>query len=84
MKKLTIVLGFLTLLFLAGTALAETFVVGPATLGHPADDPSVGYSAMALDQQAGADEDALSSRAAEPLPRPWEESWYQQNLFAGV
>ena len=37
------------LLLLAGAALAEVFVVGPGTLGHPGDDPIVGYSALELD-----------------------------------
>lgn len=37
------------LLLLAGAASAEVFVVGPGMLGHPGDDPSVGYSALQLD-----------------------------------
>ena len=37
------------LLLLAGAASAECLVVRPGRLGHPADDPSVGYSAVHLD-----------------------------------
>jgi hypothetical protein len=41
--------GLAALLLLVGGVGAEVFVVGPRMLGHPANDPSVGYSALELD-----------------------------------
>ena len=37
------------LLLLVGAVSAEVFVIGPGMLGHPGDDPSVGYSALEMD-----------------------------------
>lgn len=49
MRWIVVVLGVTGTLLLAGPVQAQVFVVGPGMLGHPGDDPSVGYSALALD-----------------------------------
>jgi hypothetical protein len=49
MRWIVVVLGVMGTLLVAGPAQAEVFVVGPGMLGHPGDDPSVGYSALALE-----------------------------------
>ena len=41
----------LAVTLVAATGLIRENVVGPATLGSPADDPSVGYSSVQLDQK---------------------------------
>lgn len=84
MRKMSIVLAFMLGLVLAGPAVAEVFTIGPAMLGHPGDDPSVGYSALELDLKAGILEGGPIDGMTDLSQRPWEESWYQSNLFAGV
>lgn len=49
MRWIVVVLGVMGTLLLAGPVQAQVFVVGPGMLGHPGDDPSVGFSALALD-----------------------------------
>ncbi len=86
MRKLSLGLGLIGILALAAPAFAEMYVIGPGMLGHPADDPSVGYSALVLDQAFVAPEAPFApppGLAGEPL-RPWEESWYQMNQRPGV
>lgn len=59
-------------------------MIGPAALGHPGDEPAVGYSALDLDAKAEALEALPTTTVAEQRPFPWEEAWYQRNLHAGV
>jgi hypothetical protein len=84
MRKLVVVLGLAGVLALAAPALAEVFVIGPGMLGHPADDPSVGYSSLVLDQAFVSPDAPFAPAGAEVPLRPWEETWYQMGQRPGV
>ena len=86
MRKWGVAMGILAAMLAAGSAFAEVFVVGPGMLGHPADDPSVGYSALELDLDTvypGAEYAFAPGKAGVPL-RPWEDAWYQLSQMPGV
>ncbi len=85
MRKMGVVVGILSALFLVSPALAQVFVIGPGMIGHPgADDPSVGYSSAALDEQLVSPEATTPTVQAEGTPQPWNEVWYQLNQMPGV
>jgi len=58
--------------------LAIVFVTGPATLGGPGDEPSLGCSSVDLDQKAVSGDLAFAPGGGLPL-RPWDEPLYQLN-----
>ncbi len=85
MRKFGVVMGILGTLLLAGPALAEVFVIGPAMLGNPgADDPSVGYSSLALDEQFVYPDSAFAPGGSGVPLRPWDDPWYQLSQMPGV
>lgn len=85
--KRVVLLGLVGILVVVGPASAAVSVIGPGMLGNPgADDPSVGYSSLALDEALtfpGAEAAFAPAEREVPL-RPWEEPWYQLNLMPGV
>ena len=85
MRRVLAVLGILATTFFAQTALAnDVFVIGPGMIGHPADDPSVGYSSVALEEKLGSWQGAGASALADEPLRPWEQAWFQVNQMPGV
>ncbi len=85
MRRIGVALGILATLFLAGPAFATVFVIGPAMLGNPgADDPSVGYSSLDLDQKLVFPGAGFNPGGAGVPLRPWDEHWYQLNQMPGV
>jgi len=86
MRKILAAFGILATMSLSQTALAgDVFVIGPGMVGHPgADDPSVGFSTVALEQRLAASREAASSDLAAGPLRPWEEAWFQMNQMPGV
>lgn len=84
MRKIGAVLAILGALCSASPVLAEVFVIGPGMLGHPADDPSVGYSSLTLDEEISSPDAAFAPGGSEVPSRPWEETWYQMNQMPGV
>ncbi len=85
MRKIGAVLGILGALLFAAPALAEVFVIGPGMLGNRgADDPSVGYSSLGLDEQLVSPDAAFAPGGAGVPLRPWEEPWYQMNQMPGI
>ena len=84
MRRMLAALGILSATFLSQTALAhEVFVIGPGMVGHPADDPSVGYSALVLEEKLGGPEGPAVQQGGAGQ-RPWEEAWFQLNQMPGV
>lgn len=80
------VLGLIAAVLLAGApAVGIVYVIGPGMLGHPgADDPSVGYAALALDERLASPEAAFVPGGGGVPWRPWEEHWYQLNQMPGT
>ncbi len=63
----------------------DEFVVGPGMLGNPgADDPSVGYSSVTLDEKLNSATVASDVVKLQNLPRPWLSHWYQLSEMPGV
>ncbi len=85
MRKMGAVVGILAILFLAGPALAQVFITGPGMVGNPgADDPSVGYSSVELEEKLVSPEVTTAPVQAQGAPEPWTEAWYQLNQMPGV
>ena len=86
MRKTAVVLGILGSLFLAAPALANVFVIGPGMIGHPgADDPSVGYSSMQLNEMLIAPDASSTAFAQAPgAPTGLDEAWYLFGQMPGV
>jgi hypothetical protein len=85
MRRVLAALGIISATFFSQTALAnEVFVIGPGMLGHPADDASVSYSALALEEKLGSGQGADPTALAGVPPRPWEQAWFQLNEMPGV
>ena len=85
MRKIGVVVGISATLLLAGPAFAQVFVTGPGMVGNPgADDPSVGYSSVALDEQLASPEVITPTVQAEGTEQPWNEAWYQFSQMPGV
>ena len=85
MRKLGIVLGLIGTLVWVAPALATVFVIGPGMLGNPgADDPSVGYSSLALDQELTYPDAAFAPGGSGAPLQPWEEEWYQMSQKPGI
>ncbi len=77
--------GILALLILAEPAPGTVFVIGPGMLGNRgADDPSVGYSSLALDEDLRTPEAAFAPGGAGVPLRPWEDHWYQLSRMPGT
>ncbi len=75
----------LALLILAEAAPGAVFVIGPGMLGNRgADDPSVGYSSLALDKELRTPEAAFAPGGAGVPLRPWEDRWYQLSQMPGL
>ena len=75
----------LATLIVAEPAPGTVFVIGPGMLGNRgADDPSVGYSSLALDEGASLPEAAFAPGGAGVPLRPWEEPWYQRSQMPGA
>lgn len=84
MRKMIVVLAVLATLVAAGPAFGTVFVIGPGTLGNPgADNPSVGYSSLVLDQKLVPPEAAFAPGGTGVPLRPWDEEWYQLNEMPG-
>ncbi len=85
MRRMGVALAILGALLVAGPAFGTVFVIGPGMLGNPgADDPSVGYSSLALDEKLVSPEAAFAPGGAGVPLRPWEEPWYQLNQMPGT
>jgi hypothetical protein len=84
-RRLFAALGILATVFLGQTALAnDVFVIGPGMLGHPgAVDPSVGYSALVLEEVLGFSEGAPAFEEAGAGQRHWEEAWFRLSQMPG-
>lgn len=78
MRRLVAVVGIFATLLLAVPAFGQVFVIGPGMVGNPgADDPSVGFSSVALEEQLASAEVTTSILQAEATPQSWDEAWYQ-------
>jgi hypothetical protein len=85
MRKTGVFLGILGALFVAAPALANVFITGPGMVGHPgADDPSVGYSSIQLEEALASVEAGGPAVVVIEAPQPWNEAWYQLNQMPGV
>ncbi len=87
MQKASVLPAILAAAIAAGPGLIHEFVVEPGMLGNPgADDPSVGYNSVALDQKLDSPypESAFAPGGSGVPLRPWEERWYQLNQMPGV
>ncbi len=85
MRTIGAVLGILGALLFAAPALAEVFVIGPGTLGNRgADDPSVGYSSLGLDELLVSPDAAFAPGGTGVPLRPWDEPWYQMSQMPGI
>ena len=87
MTKLSVLPAILAAAIATGPGLVHEFVTGPATLGNPgADDPSVGYNSVTLDQKLDSPRpEAAFAPGGSGVPmRPWEQQWYQLNQRPGV
>ena len=86
MRKTAVIWGLVGGLFIAAPALANVFVIGPGMIGHPgADDPSVGYSSMQLNEMLiapGASSTAFAQAPGAPT-RP-DEAWPLFGQMPGV
>jgi hypothetical protein len=84
MRTLGVLLGLMGILALAAPALGEVFVIGPGMLGHPADDPSVGYSSLSLDEASVYPDAPFAPAGANGPLGPGEEIWYEATPTPGV
>ncbi len=85
MRTIGAVIGILGALLFAAPALAEVFVTGPGMLGNRgADDPSVGYSSLGLDEQLVPPDAAFAPGGMGVPLRPWDEPWYQMSQMPGI
>ncbi len=87
MRRISSLPAILAAGLVAGPGLIHEFVIGPGMLGNPgADDPSVGYNSVTLDQKldSPSSEAAFAPGGAGVPLRPWLEDWYQLNQMPGV
>jgi hypothetical protein len=54
MRWKVVMLAALAMFLVAAPASAQVFITGPGEVGCPADDPTVGFSCVELDQALGA------------------------------
>jgi CBS-domain-containing membrane protein len=66
---MNVLLAIVAAALVGGPGLVRESVVGPGTLGSPADDPSVGYSSVQLDQKLNSPDYDFTRKEVQALLR---------------